>query len=319
MQTKRRAPRPLPAPAFLALALLAPALAGAPQAQAAASIGQATAVERNASGDAGGARRALSTGDPVEARETIQTDGRGRAAFRFVDDTRLSVGPNSSVRLDKFVFATDRSPSAFVIRASRGLLRFSTGRGDHEAYRIDTPTASIGVRGTRFDVKIERGQARVSVLEGEVVLCPIRGRPNFLDCVTAQAGKTILSTLGKARVVLTSTLPRIRADLLLPLPTLAGALPALPLRGDLGGAIRDAAAPVGDALPLPRPRDVGRAADGAVGRTEGGIGGAAGAVGNAVGGLVGPAGGLGGAAGGAIGGIGGALGGLGGIAPRLGR
>lgn len=284
-------------------ALVLSAFAAQP-ARAATSIGQATAVERNTSGEAAGARHAIARGDAVTARETIVTDRNGKAAFRFVDDTRLSVGPNSSVRLDKFVFDADNSPSSFVIRASRGLLRFSTGRGDHEAYRIHTPTATIGVRGTRFDVRIEGGRARVSVLDGEVVLCPIRGRKNFLDCATARAGQTILSTLRRARVVLTSALPRIRADLLLPLPALAGAMPALPLRGDLGRTIRGATAPVREALPLPRSGpDIG-----GVERTIGGLGRS----------LPDP-GGIGGAVGGAGGAIGSALGGAGGLLPRLGR
>ncbi|MFT4098555.1 MAG: FecR domain-containing protein, partial [Rhodoblastus sp.] len=198
-------------------------------------------MARNASIGGQGASRAIERGDPVAANNVISTDGKGRAAFRFVDDTRLSVGPNSSVRLDKFVFDGETNPSSFVIRASKGLLRFSTGKGDHEAYRIQTPAATIGVRGTEFDVKIEGDQVRVSVTDGEVVLCPNRGRAGFADCVECKAGFSILSGRASARVVPTSSLPQIRADALLPLPMLASLPNALP------GAVRQATGAVGGA------------------------------------------------------------------------
>ena len=171
------------------LAVLTTTAIGAPAALGAPAIGEATDVARNTLLDGQGARRPIERGDAVAANNTISTDAQGRAAFRFVDDTRLSVGPNSSVRLDKFVFDGDAGPSSFVIRATKGVLRFSTGRGEHEAYRIQTPAATIGVRGTDFDVKIDGEEVRVSVTDGEVVLCPNRGRAGFADCVECRSSR----------------------------------------------------------------------------------------------------------------------------------
>ena len=290
-----------------ALTMLTPA----PQAFAETAIGEATSVARNTLLDGQGAKRPIEPGDPVAANNTIQTDARGRAAFRFVDDTRLSVGPNSNVRLDKFVFDGDTNPSSFVIRATRGLLRFSTGRGEHEAYRIQTPAATIGVRGTNFDVKIDGADVRVSVTEGEVVLCPNRGRPGFADCVECRAGFSILSSRTRARIVPTSSLPQMRADALLPLPTLASLPKALP------GAVRQAAGAVGGAT-QPIVGAAGNAAGvatGVAGQTVGAAGGAAGGV---VGGINGTVGSVVGGINGTVGGVGAGLGSLlGGI--RLGR
>lgn len=292
-------------------------IAGASPLAAATAIGEATEVVLNTSVDRQGARRTVARGDAVSAQDTINTDDRGKAAFRFVDDTRLSVGPNSSVRLDKFVFDADDSPSSFVIRASRGLLRFSTGHGDHEAYRIQTPAATIGVRGTRFDVKVEGQEVRVSVSDGEVVLCPNRGRAGFVDCVEAKAGSSILSGRTRARVVPTSSLPQIRADALLPLPALANVLPVAPglspgrlLNGAPGRGVRQATDAAGDNL---------RNAGGAVRDAAGGLGNATGAVGNVGGAIGGGVGNVGGALGNIGGAAGGAIGGVGGLVPRLGR
>ena len=294
------------------LAVLTTTAIGAPAALAAPAIGEATDVARNTLLDGQGARRPIERGDAVAANNTISTDAQGRAAFRFVDDTRLSVGPNSSVRLDKFVFDGDAGPSSFVIRATKGVLRFSTGRGEHEAYRIQTPAATIGVRGTDFDVKIDGEEVRVSVTDGEVVLCPNRGRAGFADCVECRAGFSILSSRTRARIVPTSSLPQIRAGSLLPLPSLAGALPGgLQGLGNLGqAAVGGAAGAVGN---------VGAAAGnvaGAAGDVAGAAGSAAaGAVGNVGGTVGGVIGGVNGAVGGLGGGIGRTLGGL----PRIGR
>ncbi|MEI2733525.1 MAG: FecR domain-containing protein [Rhodoblastus sp.] len=285
--------------------------AAAPAVHAEQAIGAATEVARNTLLDGQGARRPIERGDAVAANNTISTDAQGRAAFRFVDDTRLSVGPNSSVRLDKFVFDGDAGPSSFVIRATKGLLRFSTGRGEHEAYRVQTPAATIGVRGTDFDVKIDGEEVRVSVTDGEVVLCPNRGRAGFADCVECKAGFSILSSRTRAKIVPTSSLPQIRASLL-PLPSLASALPGgLQGIGNVGqAAVGGAAGAVGSTI-----GNVGTAAGNVVGAAENTVGGAVGNVGGAVGGVVGGVNGVvGGIGGGLSGGLGRTLGGI-----RLGR
>lgn len=290
----------------------------APAVLAETTIGEATEVARNALLDGQGARRPIERGDAVSANNTISTDARGRAAFRFVDDTRLSVGPNSSVRLDKFVFDGEAGPSSFVIRATKGVLRFSTGRGEHEAYRVQTPAATIGVRGTDFDVKIDGEEVRVSVTDGEVVLCPNRGRPGFADCVECKAGFSILSSRTRARIVPTNSLPQIRASLL-PLPSLASALPG-GVQDSLQGLGNVGQAAVGGATGA-----VGAAAGGVVGATGKVVGAAGSAAGGAIGNVGETVGGVVGGVNGVVGGVGGAVGGvtsglgrtLGGI--RLGR
>jgi len=295
----------------VALAATCLVLFGFVDARAETAIGEATEVARNTLLDGQGARRPVQAGDPVAANNVISTDTQGRAAFRFVDETRLSVGPNSSVRLDKFVFEDGATRSSFVIRATKGLLRFSTGRGDHEAYRIQTPAATIGVRGTEFDVKIEGEQVRVSVTDGEVVLCPNRGRPGFADCVECRAGFSIPATRTSARIVPTSSLPQIRADALLPLPVLAS-LPGTVLQatGAVGDTVRGATGAVGGAL-QGATTGIGRTAADATGAASGAVGGVTGGLGSGVGGVIG---GVNGTVGGTVGGIGRTLGGI-----RIGR
>jgi hypothetical protein len=128
---------------FLAAAALALAFALQPTAASAQRIGSATSVKPDASGSVAGT---LSSGSSVHARETVKTGTAGQANLRFIDTTGMSVGPRSSVRLDKFVYDPNKGTGSAVIETSRGALRFITGSQKGE-YRIKTPTGILGVRG----------------------------------------------------------------------------------------------------------------------------------------------------------------------------
>src|SRR5215472_13084114 len=64
-------------------------------------IGTASSVTPEASGSVGGT---LSAGSGVHANETVKTGSSGKAGLQFHDQSNLSVGPSSQVRLDKFVY-----------------------------------------------------------------------------------------------------------------------------------------------------------------------------------------------------------------------
>jgi FecR protein len=122
-----------------------------PLAAGAQSIGSAAAVKPDAEG--GGSP--LQTGSSVYANETVHTGQSGVAELRFVDETKLSVGPTSTVRLDKFVYDPSKSGGKVVINASRGAYRFVTGVQDPRNYEIKTPYATLGVRGTVVEANME--------------------------------------------------------------------------------------------------------------------------------------------------------------------
>jgi hypothetical protein len=204
-----------PATILLAIPIACSAHCVSPPTASAAAIGEATTVERTVSA-AGGSRRKLTQGSEVEANETVATDGTGRAAFRFVDDTLLSIGPNASIKLESFVFDGETTAKSFAIKATKGMFRFVTGASNHDAYVIRTPTAVIGARGTEFDVSIKDGETSVSVSEGEVSLC--RGsRLGAGDCHSARPGETILSNRLRVRVAPTASIRPLLRNRLLPL------------------------------------------------------------------------------------------------------
>src|SRR5499433_1398794 len=87
-------------------------------------IGSATSVQPEASGSVGGT---MSVGSGVHANETVKTGTAGQAGLQFHDQSNLSVGPSSQVRLDKFTYDPNKGTGSTVIEATRGTFRFTTG------------------------------------------------------------------------------------------------------------------------------------------------------------------------------------------------
>ena len=107
-------------------------------------IGKATSVRPQAEGSHG--NRTLSGGSDVYSRETVRTGDSGNADLQFRDKSNLTVGPKSSVRLDKFVYDPNKSTGAVTIQATRGTFRFVTG-SQGGSYQIKSPYGTLGIRG----------------------------------------------------------------------------------------------------------------------------------------------------------------------------
>jgi len=106
-------------------------------------IGKATRVKPDAQANT----RTLAAGSDVYSNETIRTGNSGVADLRFNDNSNLSVGPTSVVRLDKFVYDPNKGSGSIAIEASRGAFRFVTGSQNKGDYRVKTPYGTLGVRG----------------------------------------------------------------------------------------------------------------------------------------------------------------------------
>ncbi|MGD9656409.1 MAG: FecR domain-containing protein [Methylocystis sp.] len=126
--------------AATALALVAsPALAD--------KVGNVGAVNQSAHGTPpGAAKRSLSVGLGVQRRERVETSPQGSAQIVFNDSSTMTVGRNSTVTVDDFVYSGGRGQQG--VSMAKGVMRFVGGGVSHEGgTRLRTPTASIGVRG----------------------------------------------------------------------------------------------------------------------------------------------------------------------------
>ena len=107
-------------------------------------IGTTKSVKPAAHGSVAGT---LSVGSGVHANETIGTDKAGVAGLRFRDESNLDVGPNSSVRLDRFIYDPNRGTGQVILDATKGSFRFSTGSQNRGPVRVKTPYGTLGIRG----------------------------------------------------------------------------------------------------------------------------------------------------------------------------
>ena len=126
------------------------------------AIGSAASVKNEVEGVLGGQTSRVMSGSSVRSNELIRSGDEAVANLVLLDQTKLSVGPRSEVRLDKFVYNPDQQNGAVVIQVSRGAYRFVTGVQDSKNYQIKTPYATLGVRGTILELNLEayRAQAR---------------------------------------------------------------------------------------------------------------------------------------------------------------
>jgi hypothetical protein len=113
-------------------------------ANAESRIGTAQSVSPQAEGSVTGT---LAAGSGVHANETVKTGSSGKAGLRFVDESNLSVGPSSQVRLDKFLYDPYKGTGTVAIEATRGAFRFSTGSQNKGEVKIKTPYGTLGARG----------------------------------------------------------------------------------------------------------------------------------------------------------------------------
>ena len=156
------------------IALIVAAVAGvAGEARGQADIGGAVRVENRVEGEVGGMPRPVATDARVFQDERITSFADSGATLRFLDETTMSMGPLSEVVLDRFVFDPDRTTGDIVFNVAKGAFRFVTGSAASESYRVVTPHAVIGTRGTDYGVYSIGLGTLVITHGGDSFACPL--------------------------------------------------------------------------------------------------------------------------------------------------
>ena len=110
----------------------------------------------------------LDTG--IQSYDNVETEN-GRLKIKFVDDTQISLTEHTLVEITEYVFDPDPSKSKMAMNFVAGTARFATGGlglVPRENIQIETPTATIGIRGTDFTTTVdELGRSLVILLPDE--------------------------------------------------------------------------------------------------------------------------------------------------------
>ncbi|MCK1711912.1 MULTISPECIES: FecR family protein [unclassified Bradyrhizobium] len=184
--------------------LLSAAFCAAPCAQAQTRVGEAVVIQNEVVRVAATATP-ISVGDSMLRDEIVRTGADSAARFVMADSTNLSLGPSATLKLDRTVFNDEHSYRDVAIRMTTGAFRFVTGHSEKTAYKITTPLATIGVRGTTLDILSQRGRSIVVLQDGAARVCTL----SFQCVQLTQPGDTaiITSTGGKVGIAKSNTPP----------------------------------------------------------------------------------------------------------------
>jgi hypothetical protein len=133
-----------------ALAIAGPAVAS--------DIGQIKVSKGGVQIERDGKRQAASVGMAVHASDTVVTGADGSAGITFLDNSLVSVGPNSVFAIDKYAFDTTTHVGEFEGNLKQGKLAAVSGKmvkQAPESMKIRTPASVMAVRGTEFVVQVD--------------------------------------------------------------------------------------------------------------------------------------------------------------------
>ncbi|KQO14372.1 iron dicitrate transport regulator FecR [Acidovorax sp. Leaf76] len=160
----------------------------------------------------GSAQAPVAKGAEVESGDVVVTGAAGRAQIRFSDGGLVALYPDSQFTVTRYADAGNAAEDHFAVDLLRGGMRAITGligKRDPRNYRVTTPTAVVGIRGSAFLIAFNAdGELVVSGEQDEIEVCTEAG------CVGVKAGESV-------RVVASNQLPlytHTRAVLPLPPP-----------------------------------------------------------------------------------------------------
>ena len=167
-------------------------------AQAPTRVGEAAVVKNEVLRVAASSTSRINVGDALVRDEVVRTGADSATRLVMADSTNLSLGPNATLRLDRTVFDDEHHYRDVAVRLTSGAFRFVTGHSDKAAYKITTPLATIGVRGTTLDILSQRGQTIVTLQDGAATVCTNNfeciqlTKPGDTAVITASGGKTTI-------------------------------------------------------------------------------------------------------------------------------
>lgn len=105
-----------------------------------------------------GVERTVSTAERLFEGDVLRTGPGGSAGVLLRDDTAISIGPDSNIAMENFTFAPAQNKLGLVVRLFKGTMAFLSGKIakiSPNSVKVETPVATVGIRGTYFLVQAE--------------------------------------------------------------------------------------------------------------------------------------------------------------------
>ena len=105
----------------------------------------------------GGTTITAEVGDDVEQGDILQTVPSGLMHVRMIDNTRFVVGQGTTISIDTALIGGDPTKfESLAVGVTVGVFRFLSGDSEKSAYEVNTPSATMGIRGTIFEIVVTR-------------------------------------------------------------------------------------------------------------------------------------------------------------------
>lgn len=148
----------------------------APPAGAAETVGMVTKVQADSYQAEQTIGHQLGIADSILMNARVYTKRFGTIHILLDDGSDLLITQNSSITIDRFIYAGDGGGGAFTMTLARGALRAISGRMANESYNTLTPVAAVGVRGTQYWLQAdEPGLLKIWADEGVITARPLLG------------------------------------------------------------------------------------------------------------------------------------------------
>ena len=109
------------------------------------------------------------SGTPIFQDDVINSADNSRVQILLKDQTAINLGANASLTIDAFVYSDEAENVA--VKVSKGAFKFISGKvatKNPEKVTVETPVATIGVRGTEFVGVINPQDSRIALLDGKI-------------------------------------------------------------------------------------------------------------------------------------------------------
>ena len=132
-------------------------------------IGVVSALSGNASIIRNSEEIPAESGTPIFQDDVINSADNSRVQILLKDQTAINLGANASLTIDAFVYSDEAENVA--VKVSKGAFKFISGKvatKNPEKVTVETPVATIGVRGTEFVGVINPQDSRIALLDGKI-------------------------------------------------------------------------------------------------------------------------------------------------------
>ena len=140
-------------------------------------------------------RKQITQNDGILMRQMLETVPDGGLVVKFVDDTTLTLGGNSRLTVNELVYNPISKDGKSVIKLGKGVFYYVSGKLRRENITIETPVASIGIRGTKLLIKNLPSKVGGSL---ETTIGVISGRAIVTNRVSGRRVNLVTGTLVKA-------------------------------------------------------------------------------------------------------------------------